>query len=203
MKNENDDDFDVDQNGKSSNYMDLSKDNEKDDDDFVDSSPRGYSSRRLETPSTKSSSGGTIHPFFNKFNQSEEKNYLATNKPLVFKSPKANILSKATQIAQKEEARRKRLLNSYKSFEESSTAGGHVVNLQRPVDDPELRLVPEISEKLKEHQLEAVRFMWTNVCGSVSLLRKENEAKEVLMNSETPHNNALAKLKGDNSFNGW
>jgi len=170
---------------KSSNFIDISDvvDVDNDDDDFV--------------PSDKK----PVHPFFATRTPPNSTN-TKSKTPKVCKVPKVNnTLSKATLIAQREEGRRKRLLRSYKEFDEGSADNGHVLNLKRPPDDPELRLLPQISGNLKEHQLEAVRFMWTNIAGSVTMLRKERA--EIEQVSTTPLSNSLSKQKSDRAYQGW
>ena len=94
---------------------------------------------------------------------------------------KKTVLSQQTKAANKEERDRLRMLNNLKFYGSiNSNNEDDVINSLRAPEDSIVRISPEIFQNMKPHQIEAVRFMWKNIVGSISVLKQSMNASILL-----------------------
>ena len=79
-----------------------------------------------------------------------------------------NTAELETQQAKKLYRQTQQMIKSYR--EQAHNSDSLVVNVKRPDSDEAVHVHPHLAQKLKTHQIQAIRFMWTNTVVSLQVL---------------------------------
>ena len=139
-----------------------------------------------------------LHPIFRSNPEKSNSNDIIaiSTKTKAPKQTTNRLITSALQnTEEKRHQARKKSLHFY-AVDKGDSEGESVINKLRDNEDPEVRITSSIFFLLKEHQLEAVRFMWSNVVGSIAGLQREyNEVQENARLPQTCAQSSISKTK--------
>ena len=182
---DSDDDDDEDDDDSDENDEDNGKD---DDNTFNSMSKRSFSIFTRRTPLTSSANTS----------KKPKKRSQGLLFDLNAHQKKTPLLSQQTKAANKEERDRLRMLNNLKFYgSNDSNNEDDVINILRAPEDSIVRISSQIFQNMKPHQIEAVRFMWKNIVGSISVLKQSMNAS-ILPLDEKPSSSEQSTKTKDN-----